>query len=91
MNYKKHKTTYEVWKSIKQAHPELRVFSSYSAPESGLMETSYGFKGDDYPVMEARTTWDINVWGEVDMNDQYIRNNEKHEYWLCVAVYDDGE
>lgn len=83
MNYKKYKTTYEVWSAIKQAHPDLVVFGSYSAPEYGRMETSYGFKGDDYPIIEARTTWDI------DMEKSYERHNEQHEYWLCVGIVEE--
>jgi len=85
MNYKKHKTTYEVWNTIKQAHPELRVFSTYSAPENGEMKTSYGFSGDEYPIIEARTTWNV------DYENECNRINEQHEYWICVAVYEDGE
>jgi hypothetical protein len=82
MSYKQIKTTYEVWKSIKQAHPCLVVFSSYSAPERGIMETSYCFKGADYPIIEARTTWDaVPLWDVMEET-----KNEQHEYWLCVGV-----
>lgn len=89
MRYIKIKTTAEVWKSIRMAHPELVVFSSFSNPdgymfggsgEIGVMETSFGFDGRDFPTIEARTSWDI------DPDQPYVRGNEKHEYWLCVGV-----
>lgn len=83
--YNRVPTTYEVWSTIKKAHPELVVFGSYSYPDGdpngdtsiGKMFTSYGFKGQHYPIMEALTIWDI------DPEDKYTRNNESHEYWLC--------
>lgn len=88
--YNRVETTYEVWAAIKKAHPELAVFSSYSAPggdffgnpEEGKMFTSYGFRGQDYPIMEAETTWDIN--------SDKSRINEKHQYWL-VCPREEGD
>ena len=73
----------EVWTAIKLAHPELVVFGSYSAPDGehgsdrGVMFTSYGFNNCDFPIMEARTEWDI------DRSDPATRINEQHKYWLC--------
>jgi hypothetical protein len=90
MNYKKVPTSAEVWAVIRARHPaELQVFGTISEPAGnphgdptvGLMVTSYGFPGGDFPVIEARTTWDI-----VEGQPSYKRTNEKHEYWLCHGV-----
>lgn len=84
--YKRVQTSAEVWAVIRARHPEMVVFGSYSAPEGdpygdstkGQMATSYGFEGCDYPLIEAKTTWDIV--------EDYKRNNVKHEYWLCLPI-----
>lgn len=87
--YKRIKTTPEVWAVIRASHPNMQVFSSYSDPdgrafggpgEKGCMETAYGFDGQDFPTLAARTTWDI------DPEQHYKRINEAHEYWLCVGI-----
>ncbi|MFA6125490.1 hypothetical protein [Sphingomonas sp.] len=85
-DYRKMRTSAEVWAVIRAAHPELVVFGSFSAPcgqahgdpTRSRMETSYGFAGSYFPVIEARTTWD---WNPEKPSD---RANEKHEYWLCL-------
>jgi hypothetical protein len=85
-DYNRVATSAEVWAVIRARHPEMKVFGSYSAsdgdqfgdPTKGKMFTSFGFDQSDYPVMEAQTTWDI------DKECSYKRNNEKHEYWLCL-------
>ena len=87
-DYKRVETSPEVWAVIRARHPEMVVFGSYSAPNGdmygdsliGKMFTSFGFKGHDYPVVEAETTWDI-VEGK--------RENEKHCYWLCLPIKND--
>ena len=92
MEYSKHKTSPEVWAVIKAAHPELKVFSTYSAPDGDyfgdpstcVMMTEYGFDGSDCPIIGAETTWDRNP----DPNN-YERINEKHEYWICVGIAED--
>ena len=86
--YRKVPTSVEVWAVIRAKHPELRVFGSYSAPDGdrfgdpskGVMITSFAFEDSDYPLIEAKTTWDI------DPEKLYTRPNERHEYWLCVPV-----
>ena len=85
--HRKIPTSREVWAMIKARHPELVVFGSYSAPEGDYygnhdecrMMTEYGFKGCDYPIIGAKTTWDYNPLNTSE------RANEKHTYWLCVA------
>jgi len=85
--YKKVPTVYAVWKALKAAHPELKVFSSYSAPDGDQfgnpnvcrMMTEYGFNGTDFPIMGAETTWDR------DSENPHKRPNEQHKYWLCVG------
>lgn len=94
-DYIRIQTSPEVWAVIRARHGnELRVFSSYSAPAGdpngdptqGRMCTAYGFDSGDFPVIEARTTWDI----ELDENGESkpTRKNEKHEYWLCAPIKD---
>jgi hypothetical protein len=86
--YKTIPTTYEVWKTIKEHHPDLVVFGSFSAPDGdyfgdpnrGKMFTSYGFKNTDYPIVQAETQWNIGF------PDRSVRHDEEHEYWLCVAI-----
>lgn len=89
MDYRKVQTSPEVCAVIRAKHRELKVFSSFSDPccdfnggpgERGRMETAYGFDGSAVPVIEARTTWDI------DPECDYKRFNEAHEYWLCYPV-----
>lgn len=88
-DYKRISTSAEVYAVIKVRHTELKVFSSFSDPEGtafggcgmqGRMETSYGFEGSDYPILDAKTTWDI------DRDQPYKRVNEKHEFWLCLPI-----
>jgi hypothetical protein len=86
---RKESTTYEVWKAIRSEHKDsLGAFATYSAPggdecnpHTGTMYTEYGFHGSDFPIIAAETTWNIKrtEHGEV-------RENEKHEYWLCIGV-----
>lgn len=87
--YKKIKTTPEVWAVIRASHPDLIVFSSFSNPdgrafggagENGEMQTAFGVSGCDYPLIEAVTRWDI------DQEQPYKRINEVHHYWLCVGI-----
>ncbi len=93
MDYKKIPTTPEVWAVIRIAHPELKPFSSFSDPEGGhelgdrkpRMETSWGFPSADYPLLEARTTWERSS----DPKKPWLRENEKHEYWLCLPIKED--
>jgi len=92
--YKTVPTSAEVWAVIHSRHPELKVFASYSAPDGdefgnrdqGVMFTSYGFLEGDYPIMEARTMWDIDRESQARE-----KKEEKHEYWLCVPIKDEGE
>lgn len=91
-DYNRVPTSAEVWEAIRARHPELRVFGSYSAPDGdgfgdpskGVMFTSYGFDHGDYPVIEARTTWDV------DHDAPQKRANERHEYWLCLPKREDA-
>lgn len=93
INFRRIKTTASVWSTIHKAHPELKVFGTYSAPGGdphgnpyrGRMMTAYGFEGCDYPIVEAETTWDI------DTDNPFIRSNEQHEYYLCVAREDQNQ
>lgn len=91
-DYVKHETTYDIWKAIREAHPDMVVFGSYSAPDGdsfgnpnrAVMMTSYGFSGDRHPIIEARTEWDATPSYKVTGK----RENETHKYWLCVAKGD---
>lgn len=87
MDYQRISTSAEVWQAIRKQHPEMVVFGSFSAPEGNpygnpeesVMQTSYGFKHCDYPVIMARTTW------RFDPSIPNDRKDEKHEFWLCCA------
>lgn len=85
--YVRKTTTPEVWAVIRARHHEdMRVFSSYSAPDGdtmgdpgqGRMDTEYGFDGAPWPFMGASTRWDI------DREQPHKIQNKTHEYWLCV-------
>lgn len=86
-------TSAEVAAVIRARHgKELIVFSSFSDPdgrlngnpgEQGRMDTMWGFSGADAPILEARTTWDI------DPEQEYKRVNEKHDYFLCYGNTED--
>jgi hypothetical protein len=88
-DFVKVRTAHNVWSAIHTSHcDELAVFASFSDPtgtfnggpgEEGRMETGYGIKGTDYPILWARTTW------RIDPTDSHARHDEKHEYWLCIA------
>lgn len=87
MEHRRIYTSAEVYAVIMARHrQQLKVFSTYSAPEGdsslnrGIMLTEWGFDGEDYPIVGAETTWDI------DQERPYLRNNEKHWYWLCIAT-----
>lgn len=85
--YKKIITSREVWAVIRARHTDLKVFGSYSAPdgdefdpEQCRMMTEYGFDGCDFPIIGSETTWDKNH------DKPHERLNEKHVFWLCVAI-----
>jgi hypothetical protein len=76
-DYKTVETSQEVWAVIHARH-SLVPFATASS--EGDMFTSYGFPGADFPIMEARTTW------EVDPERPSHRINEQNRYWLCVPI-----
>lgn len=81
-------STAEVWAVIHASHKgRMQLHSSFSDPDGtfnggagvrGVMETGYSLGGTDYPILLARSEWDIAPDGK--------RSNETHRYWLCVAV-----
>lgn len=86
-DYRKMPTSREVWAVIRARHNDMVVFGSFSDPNGdqfggggtqGKMFSSFGFKNADYPLIEAETTWDI------DPENPHRRQNEKHQYWLCL-------
>ena len=64
-------------------HDDLAVYSSYSSPKRGVMETCYGIKGEDIPLLGFVTTWDVTL-------DLYERRNEKHSHFLLFREKDNG-
>lgn len=85
--HRKIRTSADVWAVIKARHgDELNVFSSYSAPQgdrfgdpsTAVMMTEYGFKGAAWPLLGARTTWDVDA----------TPRKEVTEYWLCIPLED---
>jgi hypothetical protein len=92
-DYRKLPTSAEVWAVLKAKHgAELRVYGSYSAPEGdsmgdpskAVMMTEYGFEDGKWPLMGARTTWDLG--GRPPGMREYERFNERTEYWLCYRT-----
>lgn len=87
-DYVKIPSTAEVWAVIHASHRgRIQVYGSFSDPtgtfnggpgERGVMETLYSLGGTDFPIMKARTEWDIGPDG--------AKSNETHKYWLCVAI-----
>lgn len=81
-------TTPEVWAVIHASHKgRLQLYGTFSDPdgtfgggsgERGVMDTGYSLDNTDYPILWARTEWDIAPDGK--------RSNETHRYWLCVAI-----
>lgn len=86
-------TSAEVVAVIRARHgKDLQPFGSFSDPdgtfnggagEVGRMETSYGFRHCDFPILEIRTRWDI------DQVSPHKRLNETHEYWLCIGKHEE--
>ena len=95
MDRRKIETSAEVWAVIKaRHHKDLIVFGTVSCPDGdpngnsceGYMYTEYGFRDSGCPLMAAESRWDINH------DDPYARNNERHQYWLCAPVeHGEGE
>ena len=77
-DYRTVETSREVWAVIRARHPELVPFGTASF--EGDMFTSYGFTGADFPIMEARTTW------EPDPEKPGHRVNEQIRFWLCIPT-----
>lgn len=87
-NYVRITTSPEVYHVIFARHSEqLGVFKSFSDPdgtfnggpgERGRMETAWGFKGCEWPLLYAQTTWDINH------EQPHKRINQENHYWLCL-------
>jgi len=88
-DYLKIPTSPEVWAVIRSRHgKEMGVYSSFSDPdgtfnggpgERGEMQTAWALPGADFPIIEARTTWDI------DPEQPHKRINERSEYWIIAA------
>lgn len=84
-------TTGDVYWAILKAHAnDLTVFETFSDPDGsftggsrGEVLTVWGLKGSDFPIMGARTTWDI-VRVEIGGADWVAtRANQVTEFWLC--------
>jgi hypothetical protein len=68
MKYIKKYTTVEVYKVIRNAHPELKLFASgtfmngnyYTNPNEGYILTEFGFENSNIPYIGVKTTWDCS-------------------------------
>jgi hypothetical protein len=88
-DFKQIPTSAEVWAVIMaRHHADLTVYASFSDPDGSYsggefcrMETAYGLKSADFPLMSARTTW--------RKGEGHKRVDEKHEYWLCAPIKED--
>lgn len=75
-------TSIAVWLALTAAHRDVMIpFKTFSDPSGGRMETTYGIRGADFPLIHVRTTWDTSK------EDRSILD-ESHEYWLVIS---DGE
>lgn len=87
-------TSAEVYSVIFARHlDQLVVYASFSDPtgtwmggpgDTGRMETVWAFKGADWPILEAKTTWTIDP-----AKPSHERINERHEYWLLMSKKED--
>lgn len=78
-------TSAEVWAVLRARHSEeMDVFSTFSNPDGGVMETTYGLKGSDWPLIGAKTTWRLEP-------GHYARQDEKTEYWLFMNMENNDE
>lgn len=86
--YKLIATTVDVYMAIYSQHAaDLIPFrtisqpcgSQHGDPEQGRMYTEWGFRGADYPSMVLDCTW------RHDPEQPGVRNNEKRDYFICVA------
>ena len=81
-DYRTVKTSREVWAIIRARHPELVPHETASFMCD--MFTSYGFPGADFPIIEARTTW------ESDPDRPNHRINEQSRFWLCIPIQEES-
>lgn len=69
-------------------HEDLVTWSTFSDPEGEhgqpRMDTEWGFKGADAPLIGIRTTW-----SRLDENSRRI--GEKHECWIYRVTYESEE
>ena len=89
LEYNEIKTSPEVAAVIRAKHmDQFTVHGSYTDPDgtcpmgngNPCIETWYGFRNSDCPILHIRTTWGR------DPEKEYIRLNEKHKYWLCYPI-----
>lgn len=81
-------TSAEVYAVIMARHrDEMSCFASFSDPDGtfnggpgqvGRMDTAWGLRGTDFPILEIKTRWDIDP---LTMG----RRNQTSEYWLIVG------
>lgn len=89
MNYFKITTSAEVYAVIFARHKDQLVpLSSFSDPDGtfhggpgdiGRMDTEYGFKSADAPLIGISTTWEILFNGS-----NFYNGERTHQYWLCL-------
>lgn len=82
-------TSAEVYAVLRARHgDQMRVYASFSDPdgtfnggpgEIGRMDTIWSIDGCDFPILEIKTTWDI------DPVRPHQRTNVESSYWLLVG------
>ncbi len=88
-DYRRIPTSAEVAAVIRARHGiELVPFASFTDPcgtanggpgDRGVMETAYGIRGTDFPILYLRTEWEIAPNKPISISGQI------HSYWLCIA------
>jgi hypothetical protein len=93
-NYSRLITSAEVYAVIMARHrDQMSAFGSFSDPDGtfnggsgavGRMDTIWGIAGCDYPILEIKTRWDI------DLEQPHKRINQAHSYFLLMAEKDES-
>lgn len=88
-DYTRIPTSPEVYAVLRARHgDQMRVYASFSDPdgtfnggpgEVGRMDTIWSIDGCDFPILEVKTTWDI------DFERPHHRVNPKSAYWLLIG------
>jgi hypothetical protein len=78
-------TSREVATAIRAAHPNLKVWATWSF--TGDMMTEWALLGAEAPILRQRTTYTETM----NADGLLVRADEQHEQWLIAVVGVEGE